>query len=74
MTVRIIGRKEDPNRKINTHYLLSDGRLYTREEILEMWKRRLLPGYRICKRDDLDDICDNPHTKEDDNIDNQPLI
>ena len=74
MFIRVIGRKEDPNTKINTHYMLSDGYIYTREEIIDMWRHRLLPGYRVCKINDVEDICDNPHTKESDTIKNQPLI
>ncbi len=74
MITRVIGRKEDPNKKVNTHYLLSDGHIYTREEIIEMWRHRLLPGYHVCRKNEVEDLCDNPHTKESDNINNQPLI
>lgn len=74
MIIRVIGRKEDPNKKVNTHYMLSDGQIYTREEIINMWRRRLLPGYHVCKRNGVEELRNNPHTKEGDNIDNQPLI
>ncbi len=74
MIIRIIGRKQDPKKKVHTHYMLSDGHVYTREEILEMWRRRKLPGYHVCHRNEVEDVCDNPHTKENDNIDKQPLI
>jgi hypothetical protein len=74
MTIRVIGRKEDSRKKVNTHYMLSDGRVYTREEIIEMWKHRLLPGYHVCRRNNREDLCNSPHTSEDDKIDKQPLV
>ena len=74
MIVRVIGKREDPDNKIHTHYMLSDGKIYTREEVIEMWRKRLLPGYHLHERNGVKLLRDNPHTKEDDLIDNQPLI
>ncbi len=74
MIIKVIGRKEDLDKKVNTHYLLSNGNIYTREETIDMWRRRLLPGYHVRNRNGVEELCNTPHTKESDNIDNQPLI
>jgi hypothetical protein len=74
MIIQIIGRREDKEKGVNTHYMLSDGKIYTREEVIVMWRHRLLPGYHIDRRDGLEDLRDTPHTKENESINHQPLI
>lgn len=73
MNLRIVGRKEDEN-GANTHYKLSDGRIVTRAEAVAMYRRGELPGYHIITVDGIEYLRDNPDTREEDNIDNQPLI
>ena len=73
MALRIIGRREDAN-GANTHYKLSDGKIVTREEAVKMCKDGLLPNYHIYERDGVEYLRDNPDTREEDNIDSQPLI
>jgi len=73
MALRITGRREDEN-GANTHYRLSDGRIVTREEAVEMCRDGELPDYHIYETDGVEYLRDNPDTEESDNIDNQPLI
>ncbi len=73
MALRITGRREDEN-GANTHYRLSDGRIVTRAEAVAMCERGELPGYHIYERNGIKYLRDNPDTREEDNIDNQPLI
>ena len=73
MALRITGRREDEN-GANTHYRLSDGRIVTREEAVRMCRNGLLPDYRIVVVNGVEYLRDNPDTREEDNIDNQPLI
>lgn len=73
MALRITGRREDEN-GANTHYRLSDGRIVTREEAVRMCRRGLLPDYHIIVVNGVEYLRDNPDTRPEDNIDNQPLI
>ncbi len=73
MPLRITGRREDSN-GANTHYRLSDGKIVTRADAVAMQRRGLLPGYHIIRVNGVEYLRDNPDTKEEDNIDNQPLI
>ncbi len=73
MALRITGRREDEN-GANTHYRLSDGRIVTREEAVRMCRDGLLPDYNIIVVNGVEYLRDNPDTREEDNIDNQPLI
>lgn len=73
MALRITGRREDEN-GANTHYRLSDGRIVTREEAVRMCRNGELPGYNIIEVNGVEYLRDNPDTREEDNIDNQPLI
>ena len=73
MALRITGRREDEN-GANTHYRLSDGRIVTREEAVRMCRDGLLPDYHIIVENGVEYLRDNPDTREEDNIDNQPLI
>ena len=73
MALRITGRREDEN-GANMHYRLSDGRIVTREEAVEMCRRGELSGYHIYERNGVEYLRDNPDKREEDNIDNQPLV
>ena len=73
MVLRIIGRREGPT-GANTHYKLSNGRIVTRGEAVAMCKRGELPGYNIVEVNGVEYLRDNPDTRKEDNIDNQPLI
>jgi hypothetical protein len=73
MALRITGRREDEN-GANTHYRLSDGRIVTREEAVRMCRDGLLPDYNIIVVNGVEYLRDNPDIREEDNIDNQPLI
>ena len=73
MALRITGRRED-EKGANTHYRLSDGRIITREEGVHMNKEGKLPDYHIYPLNGVEYLRDNPDTREEDNIDNQPLM
>lgn len=73
MALRITGRREDEN-GANTHYRLSDGRIVTREEAARMCRNGELPEYNIIEVNGVEYLRDNPDTREEDNIDSQPLI
>ena len=73
MALRIVGRREDDD-GANTHYKLSDGRIVTRAEGVAMCKRGELPGYDIIVVNNVEYLRDKPDTREEDNIDHQPLI
>lgn len=73
MALRITGRRED-EKGANTHYRLSDGRIVTREEAVQMCKNGLFPDYHIFPLNGVEYLRDNPDTNPADNIDNQPLI
>ena len=73
MALRITGRREDKD-GANTHYRLSDGRIVTREEGVTMHKNGELPDYHIYELNGVEYLRDNPDTRKEDNIDNQPLI
>lgn len=71
MALRIVGRKEDDN-GANTHYKLSDGRIVTRQEGVDMQKRGELPDYNVIEVNGVEYLRDNPDTSKEDNIDSQP--
>ena len=73
MALRITGRREDEN-GANTHYRLSDGRIVTREEAVIMCRNGELPGHNIIEVNGVEYLRDNPDTREEDNIDSQPLV
>ena len=73
MSLRVVGRREDEN-GANTHYKLSDGRIVTRAEAVAMCKRGELPEYHVIVVNGVEYLRDNPDSREEDNIDNQPLI
>ena len=73
MTLRITGRRENDT-GANTPFRLSDGRILTREEVVQMIKRGELPGYHIYERNGIEYPRDDPDKNPADNIDNQPLI
>jgi len=74
MSLRVVGRKEDPDTGASTHYKLSDGRIVTRAEGVAMCKRGELPGYHVVEVNGVPYLRDNPDTRPEDNIDHQPLI
>lgn len=71
--LRITGRREDEN-GANTHYRLSDGRIVSRAEAVRMRENGELLRYHVYERDGVKYLRDNPDAREEDNIDNQPLI
>ena len=73
MALRVTGRREDAY-GANTHYMLSDGKIYTRQEAVRMCRNGMLPGYNIYARNGVEYLRDNPDTRVSDNIDHQPLI
>lgn len=73
MTLRIVGRAED-YKGANTHYKLTDGRIVTREEAVQMHRDGLLPDYHIYTREGVEYLRDNPDPSKEDNIDEQELL
>ena len=71
IALKIIGRREKNG--ANTHYKLSDGRTITREEGVRMQKDGYLPDYNVVTIEGVQYLRDNPDTRKEDNIDEQPL-
>jgi hypothetical protein len=71
--LRIVGRAED-YKGANTHYKLTDGRVVTREEAVQMHKDGQLQDYHIYPRHDVEYLRDNPDPSIEDNIDEQELL
>jgi len=74
MSLRVVGRKEDPDTGANTEYKLSNGKTVTRAEGVAMCERGELPGYHVITVNGVKYLRDNPDTRPEDNIDHQPLI
>ena len=72
MALRIKGRGEDDG--ANICYKLSDGQIVTTAQGVAMQKRGELPGYNVITVKGVEYLRDNPDTREEDNIDSQPLI
>jgi len=70
---KITGRREDEG-GANTHYEIDNDRIVKREEAVAMCRNGELPRYHIMERNGVEYLRDNPDTKEEDNIDHQPLI
>ncbi len=78
MAIRVTGRAEDHN-GANTHYRVSSESIgfesiVTRQLGVEMQKVGLLPDYHVMTVNEVEYLRDNPDTRIEDNIDNQPLL
>lgn len=77
MPWRVTGKREDEN-GANTHYRIrnekGEEKIVIRAVAVALQKRGEMPRYHIYTRDGVEYLRDDPDTREEDNIDNQPDI